>query len=276
MADNLKIINDNYKSDDDIAKELDLNLENVLEFNKLGEYKFIHCGICGGPRLGHIEAKCRQLPEGYNDILIKRMEDKLKGMEVFRKALKKHKEMEEEYDNKRRVKEIEATVGALLEKYERKSAETTQIVKSRFPPNWTGQKFERYREEVEKWTQNNKAPEDDKYIDLMESLKKNDKIKDYVQTTLIEKVADTRTVKKILDVLGEKYSITKAERLLFLMKEISEFSTDESIEKLMDKFEVIVTETDKVNLEANLKYALSLQFMDRLEKSKKINSSEKL
>ena len=88
MADNLKIINDNYKSDDDIAKELDLNLENVLEFNKLGEYKFIHCGICGGPRLGHIEAKCRQLPEGYNDILIKRMEDKLKGMEVFRKALK--------------------------------------------------------------------------------------------------------------------------------------------------------------------------------------------
>ena len=129
---------------------------------------------------------------------------------------------------------------------------------------------------MEKWAQNNKASEDDKYIDLMESLKKNDKIKDYVQRTLIEKVADTRTVKKILDVLGEKYSITKAERLLFLMKEISEFSTDESIEKLMDKFEVIVTETDKVNLEANLKYALSLQFMDRLEKSKKINSSEKL
>ena len=59
MADNnLKIINDNYKSDDDIAQELDSNLENVLEFNKLGEYKFIHCGTCGGPIIGHIEAKC--------------------------------------------------------------------------------------------------------------------------------------------------------------------------------------------------------------------------
>ena len=114
MANNLKIINDNYKSDDDIAKELDSNLENILDFDKLGKYEFIHCGICGGLIIGHIEVKCQQLPARYNDVLIKALEDKLKGMEVFRKCLKKYRDMEEEYNNRRRVKEIEADVGVIM------------------------------------------------------------------------------------------------------------------------------------------------------------------
>ena len=51
---------------------------------------------------------------------------------------------------------------------------TTQLVKSRWPPVWIGQKFDKWRLEIEKWKENNKSSEEDKYVDLLESLKKND------------------------------------------------------------------------------------------------------
>ena len=54
-------------------------------------------------------------------------------------------------------------------------------------------------------------------------------INDFVQRSLIEKVADTRTVTNILEVLSEKYSITKGERLLYLMKGITNFSKEGNV-----------------------------------------------
>ena len=59
---------------------------------------------------------------------------------------------------------------------------------------------------MEKWAKNNKSTEEDKFVDLMESLKKNETIKAYVTKTLVEKIGGTREVKKVLDVMAEKYS----------------------------------------------------------------------
>ena len=118
--------------------------------------------------------------------------------------------------------------------------------------------------------------EEDKYVDLLESLKKNDTIKEYMNRTLIEKVGENRNVKKVLEVMTEKYSRTKGEKMLEVMKNISGFKTDEKVEVLMDRFEDMVMEVDRIELATNLKYALSLQFVDRLEKSGKINTGEKL
>ena len=70
--------------------------------------------------------------------------------------------------------------------------------------------------------------------------------------------------------------MTTAEKILRLMKKISDFKMEEDIETLIDRFEEIITEKDKVNLATNLDYALSIQFMERLEKSNKINIGEKL
>ena len=50
----LKEITDNYKMDEDIVIETGNDIENVLDFNRNGEFRFIHCGLCGGPILGHI------------------------------------------------------------------------------------------------------------------------------------------------------------------------------------------------------------------------------
>ena len=45
---------------------------------------------------------------------------------------------------------------------------------------------------------------------------------------------------------------------------------------LIDRFEEMVTEIDAVRLVDRLRYALSAQFVDRLEESGKINSNDKL
>ena len=130
--------------------------------------------------------------------------------------------------------------------------------------------------EVERWCTNNKASEEEKYIDLYESLKKNDVIKDFVHRTLVEKVGEVRTVRRIIEVMTEKYSKTKSEKILELMRKISCFKMDDNMETLIDRFEELITEVDKEKLAENLKYALSSQFVDRLEKEKNINTGKKL
>ena len=104
---------------------------------------------------------------------------------------------------------------------------------------------------------------------MFESLKKNDIIKDYIHRILVEKVRGTRTVKKALDVMSEKYLKTKGEKILDLMKKISNFKMDENVKTLLDRFKEMITEVDKTNLAENLQYALSIQFVDRLEKKVK-------
>ena len=53
MAVELKTITENYKTDDEIANELETNLEYALDFDRYGQYEFVLCGECGGLRIGH-------------------------------------------------------------------------------------------------------------------------------------------------------------------------------------------------------------------------------
>jgi len=149
-------------------------------------------------------------------------------------------------------------------------------VKPRWPPGWSGQKFDKWKTEIEKWRQNNKSTEEDKYMDLIESLKKNDTIKDFVAKTLIEKVGDTRTVERVLNVMTEKYSKTTCEKIKDTMKKISNFKTNDKVDNLIDNFDEILIEVETLDVAGRLKYALSAQFVDRLEDGGKINTTEKL
>ena len=65
---------------------------------------------------------------------------------------------------------------------------TTQLVKSRQPLLWSGHQFDRWRIEMERWYENNKASDEEKYIDFLKSLKNNEAIKGFVVKTLVEKV----------------------------------------------------------------------------------------
>ena len=76
-------------------------------------------------------------------------------------------------------------------------------MKTRQPLLWSGQKFDRWKAEVERWNQFNRANDEEKFVDIMESLKKNEAIKQFVNNSIIEKVGETRTVPKILKEMSE-------------------------------------------------------------------------
>ena len=107
-------------------------------------------------------------------------------------------------------------------------------------------------------------------------MKKNETINYFIVKTLIEKVGGTRTVRKVLDIMSEKYSKTKGEKVAEVMRKISNFKVEGTVEILIDKFEEMITKTERLRLAENLKYALSLQFLERLETNGKINAGEKL
>ena len=142
---------------------------------------------------------------------------------------------------------------------------------------WSGQKFDRWKVEVERWYENNKSSDEEKYIDLLESLKKNEVIKDFVVNTLVEKVGTTRTATRILEVMSEKFDKNMGEKTSEMMRKISGegFRSDENVDKMIDRFGDMILEMKKISLIENLDYAMGLQFLERLEKSGKVNAVEK-
>ena len=96
--------------------------------------------------------------------------------------------------------------------------------------------------------------------------------------TLVEKVGETRTVKKILEVMTEKFAKTTSEKTLDMMKKISGngFKSEDKIDVMIDRFEEMITETENIRLAENLRYAMSLQFLERLENCGKINAVERM
>merc|ERR1712080_108459 len=123
----------------------------------------------------------------------------------------------------------------------------TQLVKAKQPPLFVGQRFDRWRLEVERWSENNKASEEDKFTDLMESLKKPSAVQEFVVTTMREKIGEERTIKKVLDVMAEKYDRNVGEKIMDVMQKISgeSFKKEEGVHKIIDRFEDMVLEVKK-------------------------------
>ena len=91
----------------------------------------------------------------------------------------------------------------------------------------------------------------------------------------MERTERLRTVKSILDIMDEKYLKTVGEKTLELMKNITEYKTDGTVEELIDNFGRMMTEVEKIELAQNVNYALTLQFVDKLERDGKINKEER-
>ena len=56
-----------YKLDKDIRHSLATEPENALTFDRTwnGNYTWKYCGRCNGPKLGHLEEKCRHISGGF-------------------------------------------------------------------------------------------------------------------------------------------------------------------------------------------------------------------
>ena len=78
----------------------------------------------------------------------------------------------------------------------------------------------------------------------------------------MEKIGVTQTVKKILDLMAEKYGKTLSEKIMETMKKICGFRTDNKVDVLLDDFKEMVIEAENIRLAERLRYALSSQFIE--------------
>ena len=242
-----------YKSDEDIFDELMKTPEAVIDFDRTwnGKYEYVRCGNCNGPMLGHREEKCRHKEGVYDEAIVKRYENNMRSCVQMRTILI-------QYINKKKKEEMDYKQDRELELSKELPAKTSLMIGRTEIPKWIGQEFDVWKKELEKWNENDKSSDETKYCNVMESLKKNDQIKDYVITTLAEKTENDRKVTAILKVMAEKYEKTMSERCLSLMAEIVNFKADGGIEKITDKFGRMMAEVKKIDLAANLDYAMTL------------------
>ena len=93
-------------------------------------------------------------------------------------------------------------------------------------PKWLGQSYDIWMNEIDRWTKNEKSLDKTKYCDVLESLKKNDTVKDYAISLIVERTERLRVFKSILDVMDEKYLKKVDEKTLEVIKSIIENKTD--------------------------------------------------
>ena len=247
-------------------------VEEYLEFNSSGDYEFLSCEDCDGPMLGHLINKCTGLQESYEKKTIVKFKEWLKKIPEFRTQIRERADRIAAGAVK-----TQADLMSQIMKDTHEARNTTQLVKPRWPPGWSGQRFEKWQVEIEKWSTNNKASEEDKFVDLIESLKKNEAIKEFVSKSLMDKVGETRTVEKILRVMAEKFSKTICEQIRDTMRKICVFKMSGSVDSLIDNFEEMLLEMSSLEMSTpRMEYAVSAQFVERLAESGKINSTEKL
>ena len=96
-------------------------------------------------------------------------------------------------------------------------ASTVVFEKPRICPAWTKDlSYELYKKALLQWDKTNKATDDVKYYEVIETLKKNDKIdglQEYINTTVCPRMsyATDLNIARLMEILGEQYEKTKYE-----------------------------------------------------------------
>ena len=114
--------------------------------------------------LGHLEVKCGE-KQGvrYGSEVVRSFENWLKRVPGFREAVNARQQQTEEVRSAKIGEYLKIAIET-VDKKNRPGA-TTQLNKPRFPSLWSGQKYDRWKIEGEKWCDNNKAKDEEKYID---------------------------------------------------------------------------------------------------------------
>jgi uncharacterized linocin/CFP29 family protein len=129
---------------------------------------------------------------------------------------------------------------------------STQLTKAKPVPVWVYGDFEVSRLEVDAWSKSNKDSDFVKYQDLVESLKKNNGVKDYFITVVLDRTSDEpdKTVAKVLQLMSERFAKTATEKSKDAFDKIVNFrmKDDETCEEYWDCFQAIITDVERENL----------------------------
>ena len=220
--------------------ELEEDIKQLGRFghvHRSGRYMFLYCKKCTGSLLGpkKDEKDCDE--EKLDADLIADIEEKITEKPMFammlvsinkrttaikcphyeetflsRMNMENHMKKEHEKENintdeNSEILALVVSIGKAVKEMVKNNIgeKLTQITKAKQPPIWVGQSFDRYKKEVEAWEQSNKNTSITKYQDLLESLKKNKDLKEYVITVILENTVkiEDQTMEKILK---SKYS----------------------------------------------------------------------
>ena len=79
---------------------------------------------------------------------------------------------------------------------------------------------------------------------------------------------------RILEVKTKKFDKNLSEKTSDIMRKISGegFKSDENVDRMIDRFGDIILEMKKIKLAENLYHVMGLQFLEKLEKSGKVNA----
>ena len=134
MAAQIEIIKSDYMTVENITTRLKADgLRDYLKFKSNGEYEFLSCELCDGPMLGHQITKCRH-SEGYEEKTIARFEKWLERIPELRKKIDERAIQEAD-----RAAETQAQIMGRVMRDTAEARSTTQLVKARSPPGWSGQ-----------------------------------------------------------------------------------------------------------------------------------------
>ena len=114
-------------------------LEDYLKFKSNGEYEFLSCENCDGPMLGHQITKCTGLEESYDEKTIAKFENWLERIPELKKQLK-----ERALNEADRAARTQAEILGRVMRDTQEARNTTQLVKPRLPPGWSGQRFDKW------------------------------------------------------------------------------------------------------------------------------------
>ena len=134
MANQIEIIKSDYLTVENITTKLKANgLQHYLKFKSNGEYEFLDCENCDGPMLGHQITKCRH-SEGYEEKTIAKFKKWLERIPELRKLIDERAIHEAD-----RAIETQAEIMGRVLRDTTEARSTTQLVKARQPPGWSGQ-----------------------------------------------------------------------------------------------------------------------------------------
>ena len=92
ISTDLEVIVKNNEDDDTILKDLDSDLDNVIQLDRVcdGYFKFLCYVECEGPVLGHKEPKYKGYGGVSDSRLLSKFESKLQGILEFLKTINKY------------------------------------------------------------------------------------------------------------------------------------------------------------------------------------------
>ena len=129
------------------------------------------------------------------------------------------------------------------------------IEKQKVCPSWTEHlNYEPYKKQLENWNSNNKKDNISKYHEVLENLKKNDKIpglNQYIAEIVCERLKNdvNPSVEKIIQYLDLKFKKTKLERVNTIIKELYETKNRNEKDPIR-RFEMIEVLANKLREES--------------------------